>query len=84
MRESLKHEFDGFAKTFIDMFDASNGHFATRPIYALPVGHCWPNRRGLTLLGDAAHVMSPFGGDGVNNAMFDAAELARLLVERQE
>ena len=84
MRESLKREFDGFAKTFIDLFDASNEHFAARPIHALPVGHCWTNRRGLTLLGDAAHVMSPFGGDGVNNAMFDAAELARLLTERQD
>jgi 2-polyprenyl-6-methoxyphenol hydroxylase-like FAD-dependent oxidoreductase len=83
MRESLKHEFDGFAEPFIELFDASNGHFAARPIHALPVGHCWPNRRGLTLLGDAAHVMSPFGGDGVNNAMFDAAELARLLIEQR-
>jgi 2-polyprenyl-6-methoxyphenol hydroxylase-like FAD-dependent oxidoreductase len=84
MRESLKREFEGFARDFIDLFDASNDHFAARPIHALPVEHCWANRRGLTVLGDAAHVMSPFGGDGVNNAMFDAAELARLLIERRD
>jgi len=83
IREALKRQFHGFAEDFIDLIGASNDHFAVRPIYALPVGHCWTHRRGLTLLGDAAHVMSPFGGDGVNNAMLDAAELARLLVERE-
>nr|WP_205905489.1 NAD(P)/FAD-dependent oxidoreductase [Collimonas pratensis] len=84
MRAELIKEFDGFAPEILDLFRASNDHFAIRPICALPVGHCWPSRRGLTLLGDAAHVMSPFGGDGVNNAMFDAAELARLLIERAD
>ncbi|HWX01467.1 NAD(P)/FAD-dependent oxidoreductase [Collimonas sp.] len=84
MRTELGKEFDGFASEILDLFRASNDNFAIRPIYALPVGHCWSSRRGLTLLGDAAHVMSPFGGDGVNNAMFDAAELARLLIERAD
>lgn len=83
MREALKREFDGFADDIVDLFAAGNEHFGVREIYSLPVGHCWANRPGLTLLGDAAHVMSPFGGDGVNNAMLDAAELARLLIERE-
>ncbi len=81
VREGLAHEFAGFADEILQLIHACNDHFAVRPIYALPVGHCWANRKGLTLVGDAAHVMSPFGGEGVNNAMFDAAELARLLIE---
>ncbi|MBK5653745.1 MULTISPECIES: NAD(P)/FAD-dependent oxidoreductase [Bradyrhizobium] len=80
MRSALLGEFDGWADALLDLFRASNDQFALRPIHALPVGHHWTNRPGITLLGDAAHLMSPFGGEGVNAAMLDAAELARHLV----
>ncbi|HZG91332.1 MAG TPA: FAD-dependent monooxygenase [Pseudonocardia sp.] len=35
---------------------------------------------GLLLVGDAAHVISPVGGNGINFAMVDAAEAANRLV----
>ncbi|HEY0121291.1 MAG TPA: NAD(P)/FAD-dependent oxidoreductase [Rhizobium sp.] len=80
-RARLIAEFEGWAPEIVDLIRASNDHIVARPIYALPVGHQWQNRIGITLLGDAAHVMSPFGGEGVNAAMLDAAELGRHLLE---
>ncbi|MBE7179195.1 MAG: FAD-dependent monooxygenase [Mucilaginibacter polytrichastri] len=49
-----------------------------RPIYYMP-DEVWPPLPNLTMLGDAAHVMPPFAGEGANTAMRDALELSGLL-----
>lgn len=77
----LDTQFAGWTKGFRNAVMAMTEQPLLRPLYMLPVGHRWEARPGVSLLGDAAHVMTPFAGVGVNVGMVDAKELAEGIVE---
>lgn len=60
---------------------ASGRLLELRSLVMLPIGHSWEHKPGVTIIGDAAHVMTPFAGEGVNLAMRDALDLSKVLVE---
>ncbi|QBD83347.1 FAD-dependent monooxygenase [Ktedonosporobacter rubrisoli] len=82
-RAWLLKQFADWHPSLQALLQECNDHFVVRPLYMLPVGHRWDFHSGVTLLGDAAHLMSPATGQGVNLAMLDAAELGWAISERQ-
>ncbi|KAL8745308.1 MAG: hypothetical protein Q9190_002542 [Brigantiaea leucoxantha] len=59
---------------------ADNNEIVARSLYMLPTDHSWESKPGVTLIGDAAHLMTPFAGEGVNLAMEDALKLAHAII----
>ncbi|MDG4758066.1 NAD(P)/FAD-dependent oxidoreductase [Micromonospora sp. WMMD710] len=81
-RSALLALFDGWAEPVLDLL-RRGGAFVHRPFFVLPGSHTWAHVRGVTLLGDAAHLMPPLGA-GANLAMLDGAELAESVAADPE
>lgn len=80
IKELLLKEYKNWSTELRRLISKCDGDIIIRPLFMLPVGIRWPHKKGFTALGDAAHVMTPFAGEGVNTAMSDALDLAHAIV----
>ncbi|MET3849497.1 MULTISPECIES: NAD(P)/FAD-dependent oxidoreductase [unclassified Paenibacillus] len=81
-KRAIAAEFDGWAPELTALITDGEAAPIPRMIYSLPIGHRWNRVPGVTLLGDAAHLMPP-AGEGANLAMFDGAELGKAIAAHQ-
>jgi 2-polyprenyl-6-methoxyphenol hydroxylase-like FAD-dependent oxidoreductase len=76
----FKKDFANWGSIWSELFENASSAFISRPQYCMPLNQTWETQPNLTMLGDAAHLMPPYAGEGVNMAMLDALELAECLL----
>lgn len=81
--EWFKKEFANWSDEWHEFFTNDAVHFIPRPQYYFPFDQSWPTDESLTMIGDAAHRMPPYAGEGANVALQDAFELAECLTANQ-
>jgi 2-polyprenyl-6-methoxyphenol hydroxylase-like FAD-dependent oxidoreductase len=79
VRTHLLRMFDGWDESLRYILSNSDSRFVNRSLFVLPAPHTWEHVPGVTLLGDAAHLMPPVGL-GANLAMLDGSDLAHALI----
>lgn len=79
----FKTAFGTWNDIWQELFNGDDIWFIPRPQYHFPLNQQWVALPDLTMLGDAAHRMPPYAGEGVNQAMQDAYELADSLTGYQ-
>lgn len=75
----FKLSYPEWSSIWYELFENAAVPFVPRPIYCMPLDQNWETIQNLTMIGDAAHVMPPFAGEGANMAMRDALELSDCL-----
>ncbi|HTE02010.1 MAG TPA: NAD(P)/FAD-dependent oxidoreductase [Mucilaginibacter sp.] len=78
----FKAEYAGWDNIWDELFENASTSFTPRPQYCMPLDQTWEAQPNLTMLGDAAHLMPPYAGEGVNMAMLDALELSQCLLNK--
>jgi 2-polyprenyl-6-methoxyphenol hydroxylase-like FAD-dependent oxidoreductase len=77
--EWFKNAYPEWSTVWHELFENVSAPFIPRLINCMPLDQAWEALSNVTIIGDAAHVMPPFAGEGANMAMLDALELSECL-----
>ncbi|MBZ4044578.1 FAD-dependent oxidoreductase [Flavobacterium hibisci] len=75
----FKNSYPEWSNIWHELFENASVPFIPRLINCMPLDQSWKTMPNITIIGDAAHVMPPFAGEGANMAMLDALELSEYL-----
>jgi len=75
----FKNEFAGWHPEWSELFASDAVTLLPRPWYHYPIDQYWQTLPNLTMMGDAAHRVPAYGGEGANQALADALELFEAL-----
>lgn len=78
IRAFLNETFANWSDDYKIFFNASTD-FSGLPLRLFSLEEPWKTHSNITLVGDAAHVMPPFAGEGVNMGLMDAYQLTENL-----
>jgi 2-polyprenyl-6-methoxyphenol hydroxylase-like FAD-dependent oxidoreductase len=84
IRAELDRELADWSPRIRGVLDEVETPFVWWPLYVVPTRQTWHEHSGVTLIGDAAHVMPPYSGQGVNMGLLDALELDGALSEHAD
>lgn len=77
--EWFKNAYPEWSTVWHELLENVSVPFIPRLINCIPLDQAWEALPNVTIIGDAAHVMPPFAGEGANMAMLDALELSECL-----
>lgn len=80
VKAAIRKDYAEWDDRLLAFTQVADDNMVPRDLYMLPIGHKWEHRRGVTLMGDAAHLMTPFAGEGVNLAFSDALLLSKAIL----
>ena len=75
----FEQEYAGWNPMWQELFVHPDTDYVLRPLFCMPLDQSWEAQSNITMLGDAAHLMPPYAGEGVNMAMLNALELSQAL-----